>query len=166
MKIIKIINKVKILIIIILLFVFFLSTYAVMCFPVAQVYLNKKTGKEKFLPNKDILNNFTSPLSTQSFIKSEEVFNFGIKDCGGREIKNLQKLTFGDFSFFDKIKILMNGIIKIVIPPTIIFSIFVVIILVHHHTKSLVLRVLLDMILFIVILILLFIFRGFYLVLV
>lgn len=147
--------KLKTILASILLFLFSTPVFAGLCFPESQVYSHIAAQTEKHLPCGNMLNNpfgsllnkFTSfPLSTTSFVKSGISYGLGVETCGGKDISNLQKLTFKNFSVPDKIKIIINisfFVIILILPLNLFF-------LIHHRIKSLVARIFFNIILIII----------------
>ena len=133
----------KIILITAILFLFSSSVFAGLCFPVTQIYLNTETKVEKQLPCGSILNKLTKiPFLTTSFSKSEIISN-GF--CASRDISSMQKLTFQDFSTFDKVKIIINSlfVLLLVLLPLILL------IFISKKIKSPWIRIILDIILII-----------------
>ena len=133
--------KFKIILTTAILFLFSSSVFAGLCFPVAQVYLNPETKVEKQLPCGSLLNKLTeTPFRTTSFSKSEIISS---DFCASRDISSIQKLTFQDFSAFDKIKIIVNSVFALLL----VLLPLILLVIVSKNIKSLWVRIILDVVL-------------------
>ncbi|OGI35556.1 MAG: hypothetical protein A2259_00320 [Candidatus Moranbacteria bacterium RIFOXYA2_FULL_43_15] len=126
-----------------LLFLFSLPVYAGLCFPTSQIYTDQESKTEKFTPIGGLLNRFTYPIPTNSYSKSDIAYDGFTELCGGKSVENLQRLSFKDFSVFDKIKIIINVFVFafILLFPLGIF------VLVYRRIKALPLKIVLDVLL-------------------
>jgi len=138
--------KSKTILTVILLFLFSLPVYAGMCFPTSQIYVDQKSKIEKFTPIGGLLNRFTYPIHTNSYMKSDVAYDGFTELCGGKSINNLSRLSFNDFSIFDKIKIIINVLIfaLVLLAPLGVF------VFTYRRTKSLPLKIILDVLLILV----------------
>ena len=135
--------KSKIILTAILLFLFSSPVFAGMCFPTSQIYVDQKSKTEKFTPIGGLLNRLTYPVSTNSFVKSGVAYDDFTELCGGKSVANLERLSFKDFSVFDKIKIIINVFVFVFI-LLLPLGIFV---LIYRRIKGLPLKIVLDVLL-------------------
>lgn len=140
--------KFKIILTAAIFFLFSSSVFAGMCFPEYQIYIDNETQVEKYTKCSDLLNDpFGSllnkltkyPLSTTSFVISK------VSSTCDNLSSNLQRLSFQDFSNFDKTKIIINGLfaLLLVLLPLVLLSI------VSKKIKSTWIRIILDIVLII-----------------
>lgn len=129
-----------------ILFLFSFSVFAGMCFPEYQIYTNNETQVEKYTECSDLLNDpFGSllnkltkyPLSTTSFVRSK------VSSTCDDLASNLQKLSFQDFSTFDKTKIVINGLFALLL----VLLPLILLVIVSRKIQSIWIRIILDIVL-------------------